>query len=93
MSDLGRFFAWPRKQFPDLFLVIVPEALKSEAEMWPSVEGARVKFIAVMSARIRRLKRGRGDCLLNSTGGAGAFYEHATVIFVGKSLTAEGGKI
>ena len=33
------------------------------------------------------------DCLLvNTTGELKYFYEHATVIFVGKSLTAEGGQ-
>ncbi len=36
---------------------------------------------------------GEIDCLLvNTTGELKYFYEHATVIFVGKSLTAEGGQ-
>ena len=36
---------------------------------------------------------GELDCLLvNTTGELKYFYEHATVIFVGKSLTAEGGQ-
>jgi 3-deoxy-D-manno-octulosonic-acid transferase len=36
---------------------------------------------------------GKIDCLLvNTTGELKYFYEHATVIFVGKSLTAKGGQ-
>jgi 3-deoxy-D-manno-octulosonic-acid transferase len=36
---------------------------------------------------------GEIDCLIvNTTGELKHFYEHATVIFVGKSLTAEGGQ-
>jgi 3-deoxy-D-manno-octulosonic-acid transferase len=41
----------------------------------------------------RQLKPGEVDCLLvNSTGELKYFYEHAAVIFVGKSLKAEGGQ-
>src|SRR6185437_15310840 len=40
-----------------------------------------------------QLKPGAVDCLLvNSTGELKYFYEHATVVFVGKSLTAHGGQ-
>ena len=39
------------------------------------------------------LAPGEIDCLVvNTTGELKYFYEHATVIFVGKSLTAEGGQ-
>ena len=41
----------------------------------------------------RSLRPGEIDCLMvNTTGELKYFYEHATVIFVGKSLTAEGGQ-
>jgi 3-deoxy-D-manno-octulosonic-acid transferase len=41
----------------------------------------------------KRHEDGRLNCLLvNTTGELKYFYEHATVIFVGKSLTAEGGQ-
>ena len=40
-----------------------------------------------------QFRPGEVDCLLvNTTGELKYFYEHATVIFVGKSLTAEGGQ-
>jgi 3-deoxy-D-manno-octulosonic-acid transferase len=40
-----------------------------------------------------QLKPGEVDCLLvNSTGELKFFYDHATVVFVGKSLTAQGGQ-
>jgi 3-deoxy-D-manno-octulosonic-acid transferase len=40
-----------------------------------------------------RFSAGQLDCLLvNTTGELRRFYEYATVIFVGKSLTAEGGQ-
>ena len=36
---------------------------------------------------------GKAECLLvNTTGELRFFYEHATVVFVGKSLTAVGGQ-
>jgi 3-deoxy-D-manno-octulosonic-acid transferase len=40
-----------------------------------------------------RFDDGQADCLLvNTTGELRFFYEHATVVFVGKSLTAVGGQ-
>ncbi|MGC8991418.1 MAG: 3-deoxy-D-manno-octulosonic acid transferase, partial [Verrucomicrobiia bacterium] len=40
-----------------------------------------------------RLPPGSVECLLvNTTGELMCFYQHATVVFVGKSLTAEGGQ-
>ena len=41
----------------------------------------------------QELAPGELDCLIvNTTGELKFFYEHATIIFVGKSLTAEGGQ-
>jgi 3-deoxy-D-manno-octulosonic-acid transferase len=41
----------------------------------------------------RNLPPGEADCLMvNTTGELRHFYAHATVVFVGKSLTAEGGQ-
>ena len=40
-----------------------------------------------------RFREGEVDCLLvNTTGELRFFYEHATVVFIGKSLTAVGGQ-
>ncbi|MEK7706905.1 MAG: glycosyltransferase, partial [Verrucomicrobiota bacterium] len=54
--------------------------------------GLRFAYRSELSANIRH-NDGELDCLLvNTTGELKYFYEQATVIFVGKSLTAEGGQ-
>ena len=62
--------------------------------MGRDLEARGVKF-AYRSEMMSRdeFEPGELDCLIvNSTGELKYFYEHATVIFVGKSLTAAGGQ-
>ena len=68
-------------------------AISSAAGKWGAnwKRGASSLFIATRSPLTRSLQPGEVDCLLvNTTGELKYFYEHATVIFVGKSLTARG---
>jgi 3-deoxy-D-manno-octulosonic-acid transferase len=83
-----------RKTFPDLFLILVPRHFERGKEVGGELERRGVKFIyrSVITAETRH-EPGELNCLLvNTTGELRFFYEHASVIFVGKSLTAEGGQ-
>jgi 3-deoxy-D-manno-octulosonic-acid transferase len=91
---LGEVFLRLRKQFPDLFLVLVPRHFERSRDAGRDLRDRGVKFIYRSDVTSNtQLKPGKVDCLLvNTTGELKSFYEHATVIFVGKSLTAKGGQ-
>ena len=83
-----------RARFPDLFLVLVPRHFERSREAGRDVEarGLKCAYRTEVTGRTRR-EPGTVDCLIvNTTGELRHFYEHATVIFVGKSLAAEGGQ-
>ncbi len=91
---LAEVFQRLRKQFPDLFLVLVPRHFERSRDAARDIRDRGVKLIyrSEVTPDIQ-LKPGEVDCLLvNTTGELRFFYEHATVVFVGKSLTAEGGQ-
>jgi len=79
-----------RKDHPDLFLVLVPRHFERAS--------AVLKNLKPLNLRIRRRTAmnagaGKPDVLLvDTTGELKAFYEVATLVFVGKSLTAQGGQ-
>ncbi len=83
-----------KARFPGLFLVLVPRHFERGREVGRDLESRGVKFMYRSEiAEQTQLKPGEVDCLLvNSTGELKLFYERATVIFVGKSLTAQGGQ-
>ena len=79
-----------RKVAPDLFLVIVPRHFERGAAVQEQLRSAGWKV-----ARRTELDKAspQPDVLLvDSTGELTAFYETAAVVFVGKSLTAQGGQ-
>lgn len=83
-----------RQRFPDLFLVLVPRHFERSREVGRELETRGVKYVfrSEISANTQ-FQEGEIECLLvNTTGELKFFYEHATVVFVGKSLTAEGGQ-
>ena len=83
-----------RKRFPNLFLIVVPRHQERGAEVGRELKAAGVRaiFRTELSGG-RRCNPGEVDCLIvNTTGELRAFYERADVVFVGKSLTAEGGQ-
>jgi 3-deoxy-D-manno-octulosonic-acid transferase len=91
---LAEQFLRLRVRFPDLFLVLVPRHFERSREVGRELEARGVKF-AYRSELVSREEFAPGeiDCLIvNTTGELMHFYEHATIIFVGKSLTAEGGQ-
>ncbi|MDD1649798.1 MAG: hypothetical protein LUO80_05320, partial [Methylococcaceae bacterium] len=91
---LAEQFLRLRARFPDLFLVLVPRHFERSRQVGRELEARGVNF-AYRSDLFSREEFAPGeiDCLLvNTTGELKYFYEHATVIFVGKSLTAKGGQ-
>lgn len=83
-----------KENFPDLFLVLVPRHAERTPEVSRQLKAAGIKF-ALRSevGTTPELVPGTVDCLLvNTTGELIYFYQQATVVFVGKSITAEGGQ-
>lgn len=83
-----------RAKFPDLFLVLVPRHFERAGDVVRDLEKRQIKYV-LRSEITPETRPDPGDleCLLvNTTGELRYFYEHATVVFVGKSLTAKGGQ-
>ena len=83
-----------RKEMPKLFLILVPRHFERSNEVARQLRERGVKL--AMRTAIGATTKFAPDeinCLLvNTTGELRFFYEHATVVFVGKSLTAAGGQ-
>ena len=91
LADIARRL---RVLFPKLFLVLVPRHFERCREVGRQLRERGVKFAYRNEIRASaRFHEGQVECLLvNTTGELRFFYEHATVVFVGKSLTAVGGQ-
>jgi 3-deoxy-D-manno-octulosonic-acid transferase len=91
---LAEQFIRLRERFPDLFLVVVPRHFERGREVGRDLGGLGVKFAYRSEIGIHtQYQPGEIDCLVvNTTGELKHFYEHASLIFVGKSLNAEGGQ-
>lgn len=91
---LGDVFKRLRWRFPTLFLVVVPRHFERGKDAGRDLDAAGVKFV-FRNEITPATQRGPGEVealLVNTTGELRFFYEHATAVFVGKSLTAEGGQ-
>lgn len=91
---LAEQFLRLKRKFPELFLVLVPRHMERSREVGRELQAQGVKFV-YRSEIVEATQYGPGEieCLLvNSTGELKHFYEQATVVFVGKSLTAQGGQ-
>ncbi len=79
-----------KRQFPDLFYVVVPR----HAERWREVREQLEKLGLKVAVRAHENRSAsKPDTLLvNTTGELRDWYEQATVVFIGKSLTAHGGQ-
>ena len=91
---LGETFIRLRRRFPDLFLVVVPRHFERSKEAGRDLAAAGVKFVyrSELSLSTRYQPGELNGLVVNTTGELKFFYEHARVIFVGKSLTAQGGQ-
>jgi 3-deoxy-D-manno-octulosonic-acid transferase len=83
-----------RKKFPKLFLILVPRHFERCKDLGQKLRARGVKFMFRNEIFPNtQAEPGALDCLLvNTTGELKFFYEPATVVFVGKSLTAIGGQ-
>jgi 3-deoxy-D-manno-octulosonic-acid transferase len=91
---LAKLFLKLRAQFPKLVLVLVPRHFERGQDVGKDLSslGLRFAYRSEMNGQTQ-FKPDQLDCLLvNTTGELKYFYEHADVIFVGKSLTAHGGQ-
>jgi 3-deoxy-D-manno-octulosonic-acid transferase len=91
---LADVFLRLKARFPDLFLVLVPRHFERSRDVGRELaaRGVRYAFRSELKAATRHAPNSFDCLVVNSTGELRYFYEHATVIFVGKSLTAEGGQ-
>jgi len=91
---LGEVFLRLRQRIPELFLVVVPRHHERGREAGRDLQAAGVKFV-YRNEITPKTQRPAGDVealLVNTTGELRYFYEEASAVFVGKSLTAEGGQ-
>ncbi|MBN2507263.1 MAG: 3-deoxy-D-manno-octulosonic acid transferase [Verrucomicrobia bacterium] len=91
---LAEVFQRLKPRFPGLFLVVAPRHFERGKEAGRDLTAHGVKFAyrSEMSVNSRYEPRSIESLLLNTTGELKYFYEHAAAIFVGKSLTAQGGQ-
>ena len=91
---LADVFLRLREKFPKLFLTLVPRHMERSREVGTELEKRKIRFVyrnEISSAN--RYQAGEIEALIvNTTGELRHFYENATVVFVGKTLTAEGGQ-
>ncbi len=93
-ATLADLFKRLKPRFPNLFLIIVPRHFERGKEIGRQLAAAGVPFVyrSEISDRTRFQPWEKHCLLVNTTGELKFFYEHATVVFVGKSLTARGGQ-
>jgi 3-deoxy-D-manno-octulosonic-acid transferase len=93
-SILMQQFPRLRARFPSLFLILVPRHFERAREVGDELAGRDIQFMYRTEIRpTTRRAPGSVQCLVvNSTGELKNFYVPATVVFVGKSLTAKGGQ-
>ena len=83
-----------REMFPKLFLILVPRHFERCKDLGQKLKARGVKFIfrSEIFANTKLAPGALDGLLVNSTGELKFFYEPATVVFIGKSLTALGGQ-
>ena len=91
---LGEVFLRLRRRIPGLFLIVVPRHHERGREAGRDLQAAGVRFV-FRNEVTPKFQRPAGEVealLVNTTGELRYFYEQASAVFVGKSLTAEGGQ-
>ena len=83
-----------RERFPKLFLTLVPRHFERSREVGAELEKRKIPFAyrTEVSATTKFQEGQINALVVNTTGELRDFYTHATVVFVGKTLTAEGGQ-
>jgi 3-deoxy-D-manno-octulosonic-acid transferase len=89
---LATMFLRLRKQFPSLQLFIAPRHIERLREIRAQLEALGLRLALANEARAGS-GRDDADCvLLDTTGELQRWYSIASVVFMGKSLTAHGGQ-
>jgi 3-deoxy-D-manno-octulosonic-acid transferase len=83
---LARICMRLRREFPGLFLIVVPRHVERANEAAAEVTEAGLTF-ALRSAETPRAE-GPGCLIVNTTGELKGWYELATVVYIGKSMSA-----
>ncbi|HNQ90982.1 MAG TPA: 3-deoxy-D-manno-octulosonic acid transferase [Verrucomicrobiota bacterium] len=83
-----------RARHPNLFLILVPRHFERGKEVGRVLSARGISFVYRREiTAATRLEPGAVQCLIvNTTGELKFFYQHATAIFVGKSLVGVGGQ-
>jgi 3-deoxy-D-manno-octulosonic-acid transferase len=89
---LAAVFLRLRQQFPSLRLFIAPRHVERLREIRAQLDALGLRVALASKARMDG-EPNKADCmLLDTTGELQRWYDIATVVFVGKSLTAHGGQ-
>jgi 3-deoxy-D-manno-octulosonic-acid transferase len=89
---LATIFLRLRQQFPSLRLFIAPRHVERLREIRAQLDAVGLRVALASKARMDG-EPNKADCvLLDTTGELQRWYDIATVVFVGKSLTAHGGQ-
>jgi 3-deoxy-D-manno-octulosonic-acid transferase len=89
---LATVFLRLRQQFPSLRLFIAPRHVERLREIRAQLDALGLRVALASKARMHG-EPNKADCvLLDTTGELQRWYDIATVVFVGKSLTAHGGQ-
>lgn len=91
-AALCRLYKNLRKEYPNLFLVVVPRHVERADEVVQTLEEHHMSY--VRRSRIEAFAGGGAPDVLfvDTTGELSNFYSGADIIFVGKSLTEHGGQ-
>jgi 3-deoxy-D-manno-octulosonic-acid transferase len=83
-----------RRRFPGLFLILVPRHFERARDVGAQLEQLGLPFdYRTALASDPKSRQGSAACLLvDTTGELMSFYQHASVVVVGKSLAARGGQ-
>ncbi|MEP6671279.1 MAG: glycosyltransferase N-terminal domain-containing protein [Chthoniobacter sp.] len=85
---LARLYRDLRSRFPNLFLILVPRHVERTPEVLADLRPLDLRVVLRSDEA-----KGRADVLVvNTTGELRDWYHLATVVFIGKSLTAHGGQ-
>jgi 3-deoxy-D-manno-octulosonic-acid transferase len=88
---LARVFLRLRRQFPSLRLFIAPRHVERLAEIRAQLNASGLRI--ALASEVTDHGLNEADCiLLDTTGELQRWYGVATVVFIGKSLTAHGGQ-
>lgn len=91
---LARIYLNLKKRWDNLFLILVPRHFERTKDVVDALKKLNIPFILRTEVDSKSgIPAGSIQCLLvNTTGELKDFYQCATVVFVGKSLSAKGGQ-